>query len=313
MKTADRAAGGTGRRGREQRLAGLGVSPGIAIGPAHIVDRRIETVPEYKVAERDIDDETRRFADAIDSAHRQLAELEERAASGKGIGEDVALLLAVHRNMLSDSRLLRGALRRIGEDRVNAEWAVRAEVDALAEAFAGLDDPYIAARALEVREVGNRLLRQLLAVPHDSLGDVPAGSVIVADELTPADTALLEPANTAGLASVAGGAEGHSAILARALDLPAVLGVSGLLSAVRRGETVIVDGNEGCVIVAPTAKTLTDYEERIRARAAEQRGLSRLRRLPAVTRDGQTIALHANVELPRETERALRAGADGIG
>jgi phosphotransferase system enzyme I (PtsI) len=312
MKT-ERPRSETAQATREQVLTGLGVAPGIAIGPAYVVDSSIATVPEYTIAPGDIDDETRRFADAVDSAHRQIADMETRASLGDGAGEDIALLLAAHRKMLSDSRLLRGALRRIVEERRNAESAIRAEVDMLAAAFAALDDPYIAARGLEVRDVGNRLLRHLLATPVDPLADVPAGAVIVADEISPADTALLDPARTAGLASVAGGAEGHSAILARALGLPAVLGVADLLVAVRRGETVIVDGDAGRIIVAPAEATLEEYRNRIRARAAERRGLSRLRRLPAISRDGLTVGLHANIELPRETERALRAGAEGIG
>lgn len=312
MKT-ERPHSEVDRPGPEHRLSGLGVAPGIAIGPAHIVDSSINSVPEYTIDDDDVEDETRRFADAVDAAHRQIAELEIRASRGDGAGEDVALLLAAHRKMLSDSRLLRGALRRIVEQRRNAEGAVRAEVEALVAAFAALDDPYIAARGLEVREVGNRLLRHLLSEPLDRVTDAPAGAVIIADELTPADTALLDPAQTAGLVSVAGGVEGHSAILARALGLPAVLGVGDLLATVRRGDTVIVDGDEGCVLVAPTEETLREYRRRMREQAAEQRGLSRLRRMPAVTRDGGLIALHANIELPRETDRALRAGCEGIG
>ena len=312
MKT-DRARPSAGQTRPENVLTGLGVAPGIAIGPAYVVDSSIATVPDYIIDAADIDEETRRFADAVDSAHRQIADMETRASSGDGAGEDIALLLAAHRKMLSDSRLLRGALRRIVEERRNAESAIRAEVDVLVAAFAALDDPYIAARGLEVRDVGNRLLRHLLATPLDPLADIPVGAVIVTDEISPADTALLDPALTAGLASVAGGAEGHSAILARALGLPAVLGIAELLTSVRRGETVIVDGDAGCVIVAPSEATLDEYRSRIRARAAEQRGLTRLRRLPAVTRDGVLIGLHANIELPREADRALRAGAEGIG
>lgn len=308
-----RPPGNAGAESREQVLSGLGAAPGIAIGPAHIVDSSIATVPDYSIPADAIEAETRRFAGAVDAAHRQVAELEKRAASGEGAGEDVALLLAAHRKMLSDSRLLRGALRRIVEEQRNAEAAVRAEVDALVAAFAALDDPYIAARGREVRDVGNRLLRQLLAAPVAALDDVPPGSVIVADEITPADAALLDPQITAGFASVAGGAEGHSAILARALGLPAVLGVAGLLAAVRHGDIVIVDGDNGRVVVAPDAATLADYRRRLQARIAEQRGLARLRRLPAITRDGETVALHANIELPRETGRALSSGAEGIG
>lgn len=300
-------------RSRERVLDGLPVAAGIAIGHAHIVDTGVAAVPEYELAASDVEGEHQRFAKAVDAARRQVAALERRAEAGGSASEDVVLLLAAHRQMLSDSRLLRGVVRRIGEERRNAESAVRAEVDMLVAAFDALDDPYIAARGNEVQDVGNRLLRQLLGTYAAALSEIPAGAVIVADELSPADTAQLDPARVAGLASVFGGAEGHTAIMARALGLPAVLGVTGMLGVVRRGDMVIVDGAEGRVIVAPDKATLAEYRRRIQARAAEQRGLTRLRRLPAVTRDGERIVLHANVELPRETERALRAGAEGVG
>jgi phosphotransferase system enzyme I (PtsI) len=294
-------------------LAGLGTAPGIAIGRAHVIDTSVTAVPVYEIAGDEVESETRRFTDAVDNAHRQVAALEQRAASGGLSTEDVVLLLGAHRKMLSGGRLLRGVVRRIAEERRNAESAIRAEVDQLVAAFDALDDPYIAARGQEVRDVGNRMLRHLMAAPVEAYADVPPGAVIVTDEVSPADAAQIDPSRVAGLASMLGGAEGHSAIMARALGLPAVLGVADLLDRVRQDDVVIVDGDVGRVIVSPDAATLREYRAKMAARVAEQRGLTRLRRLPAVTRDGQTIALHANVELPREIERAVRAGAEGIG
>ena len=164
MKT-DRQKPRTPPAGKERVLSGLGVAPGVAIGPAHVVDSGIASVPDYAIAAVDVEDEQRRFADAVDNAHRQVAELEGRASAGGGAIEDVVLLLAAHRQMLSDSRLLRGVVRRIAEERRNAESAIHAEVETLFAAFAALDDPYIAARGQEVRDVGNRLMRHLLAAP----------------------------------------------------------------------------------------------------------------------------------------------------
>ena len=142
---------------------------------------------------------------------------------------------------------------------------------------------------------------------------LPEGTVILAEELTPADTALMDPRRIAGFATVLGGAESHTAIMARALDLPAVLGVAGLLEQVESGDQVIIDGSEGTVILHPTPATILRYEAQRDAHQRAERPLHRLRRLPAVTRDGAEMVLQANLELPRELEQALDAGAGGIG
>src|SRR5262249_6890005 len=142
---------------------------------------------------------------------------------------------------------------------------------------------------------------------------LPPGTIIVAEELTPADTALMDPSFISGFATLLGGAESHTAIMARSLGLPAVLGVGGLLGAVRSGDPLIVDGDEGRVIVRPSSETLAEYRRRQGAHLRDVRSLARLRRLPAVTRDGTEIALFANLELPRELDVALEAGAQGVG
>jgi len=295
-------------------LRGLAVSAGIAIGPAHVVETGAIQVPEYCLAPGAVDSELARFHKAADKARRQLRKLKSKAAVlPSAAAEDVAILLDAHLAMLTGSRLIRGVERRIGQDRMNAEAAVQAEIASIAQGFAGLGDAYIAARVDDVREVGRRLVRALMEAPYQAFSMLPEGSIVLAEELTPADTALLDPRRIAGFATTLGGAEGHTAIMARSLGLPAVLGVAALLHGVQTGDLVVVDGLAGRVHINPDPAALEDYQARRQACLAERRQLKALRALAPITRDQVEIHLQANLELPRDVEVAVEAGATGIG
>jgi phosphoenolpyruvate-protein phosphotransferase (PTS system enzyme I) len=313
-----RIEGGTGsapqRGGAEQRLPGLAVSPGIAIGPAHIVEGGDLPVAENHIPQSEIEAERHRFAEAVAVSLKQLRKVKAKTAGLPGsAAEEVGYLLDAHLSMLSNSRLVRGVDERISRTRINAERAVQIEIDEIAESFAAMRDSYLAARIEDIRVVGTRLIRNLIKKPYVAYSAVADGAVILAEELTPADTALIDPERVAGFAAVSGGAESHTAIVARALGLPAVLAVSGLLDRARAGVTAVIDGVDGCVIIDPSAETIREYETRRDAVARERRGLARLRRLPAITRDGVEISLEGNLELPIELQQALANGAMGLG
>ncbi len=308
MKTDARATG----QGR--CLRGLGVSPGIAIGPAHVMESGAIRVPEYLLTADQLEDEVARFAEACTKARRQIRKLKSKALVLPGsASEEIGFLLDAHLSMVTNSRLTRGVERRIREERVNAEAAVQAEIATIAQTFAGMEDSYLAGRIADVREVGRRLIRNLMRHEYTAFSMLPPGTVILSEELTPADTALLDPRRVAGFATVLGGAEGHTAIMARSLGLPAVLGVAGLLTGLRNGITVVVDGVQGRVVIDPPAELLEEYRRQQAEREREREQLKSLRKLPAVTRDGTTITLQANLELPRELDNAREHGAQGIG
>ncbi len=299
---------------KEKHFIGLGVSPGIGIGTAHVRDRGSVSVREYRVPSRLLKAELDRFKAAIRRTRRQFMALRKKALDSPDTADDdLVLLLDAYLQMLEESRLVRGAEHRIRDGHINAEAAVQAEVDEIAAGFAALEDAYIAARIADIREVADRLLRNLTRTRETSLSRLPKWSVVVADELSPADTARLSPQRVAGIAAMSGGAEGHTKIMARALSLPAVLGAPGLLEGVRSGDTVVVDGDAGHVIVNPTSGTLTRYTKRREERLREKRVLSKLRRQPAVTRDRVEVKLMANVELPLEMAQVRQSGAEGIG
>ncbi len=316
-QTRSRAAATRSRStttGDETVLEGLGVSPGVAIGPAHLHEIGDIQVPVYALKPDEIEAELARFRVAVDKSLRQLAKLKAKGADlPVAVAEEIGFLLDAHAQMLSGSRLVRGVEARIAEGPLNAEAAVQHETSTIAKTFAAMEDAYLAARVQDIREVGRRLLRNLTQSPFQAFSHLAEGTIVVAEEITPADTALMNPELISAFGCVLGGMEGHTAIMARSLGLPAVLGAGGLIGAVKSGETIIIDGSAGRIIVRPTPATLEAYERKRLGFLREEKQLQRMAKLPAVTRDGIDIGLYANLELPRDVETARMHGAAGIG
>ncbi len=304
----------------ERRFTGIAVSPGVAIGAVFGAVEPPAIVNRARIHAADIAAETSRLEAAIAQSRKQLLKLRARlAVLPEDSQAEIAPLLDAYLAMIGPSRLVRGARRRIAEGLVSAETAVLDESEAIAEAILAVappgDDDRAGRRrrADEVREIGRRLLRNLTRSPFRSFAALPAGAVLVAEFLRPADAALLDPARLAGVATEEGGADGHTAVMLRALGVPTVLGVPGLSEAARPGDIIVVDGTAGSVILHPTAATLAHARKLVTAFAREQQRLAKLRRLPAVTEDGEQVELQANFELPAELPLIAQAGAAGIG
>ena len=298
----------------ERVLEGLGVAPGVAIGPAHVVETGRLRVREYRIPAAGIADERQRFADAVDASVRQLRKLQGRASKLSGAAaEELGFLMEASLQILSSSRLIRRVDERIASERVNAEAAVQYETGRIEEEFARLPDAYLAARAQDIHDVGVRLIRRLTNMPYAGFADLPKGSIIIARSITPADTVLMDPTRIGGFAAAYGGPESHTAIMGRSLGLPAVLGIANLEEQIEAGQMVVVDGTTGRVVINPSAATLAAYGKERRRLQRERAVLNRLRNLRAVTLDGTKITLQANVELPLEVDLAVHAGAEGIG
>ena len=308
-KTRKRAA-----KSAEQVFTGHGVSAGIAIGPAHVMDSGLINVAEFRIAKNKIAAECARFSDAVEYSRDQVRNLQAKTrAASSVVASELEYLLEAHLQMLSGSRLVRGVEERIRLARINAEAAVQAEMLEIGAGFAAIGDPYLAARMQDIQDVGKRLLRSLTKTPYNTFGDIARDAIILADEITPADTALIDPKRAGGFATALGGAESHTAIMARSMGLPAVLGAAEVARAAKPGDLVIVDGDRGRVIIDPKPSTIAAYERRREVLKREKRVLARLRDIPAVTIDGIEISLHANIELPMEFPLALQAGAGGVG
>jgi phosphoenolpyruvate-protein phosphotransferase len=304
--------------GAQRQLVGIAVSPGIAIGPAFGAEEPPAIVVRTRIRSADAAAEAARLDAAIAQSRKQLLKLRERlGVLPEDSQAEIAPLLDAYLQMVGPSRLVRGARRRIAEGLVSAETAVFDESEAIAELIQSMpaDDDRAGRRrrADEVREIGRRLVRNLTRAPFRSFAGLPAGAVLTAEFLRPADAALLDPSRLAGVATDEGGADGHTAIMLRALGVPTVLGVAGLSDAVRPGDIIVVDGSDGTVTIHPTAATLAEARRRVAAFAREQQRLARLRRLPAVTTDGEAVELQANLEIPAELPLIAQSGAAGIG
>ena len=281
---------------------GISVSSGVAIGPAFVIDQHGVPVPEYEIPASQIDKELKRLHTAIAKTHKQLGQLKQKAKALPAAAEDMTLLLEAYQGMLSGSRLIRGVEESIRTQHTNAEAAIQRQIIAIKASFAAMGDAYLAARADDVNEVGVRLIRNLLQQHYNPFEGTPEGSIIIAEEITPADTALMNPERVAGMVTALGGAEGHAAIMARALGLPAVSGIALLTHNIRTGDQVVIDGRKGEIIVRPEADQLQYYRQEIARKQREDKKLQGLRDKPAITADGTAISLHANIELPRDLD-----------
>ncbi len=258
-----------------------------------------------------------RLEEALARSRHQLGKLKARLA---GLPEqsqsEIAPLIDAYLHMLGPSRLMRGIKARVHDGLITAEAAVHAEAEAQAEAIlalTGSDRQGRARRAEEVREIGRRILRNLTRQPFRSFAGLPQGCVLAANDLRPADAALIQPANFAGIITEEGGSDGHTAVMLRALGLPAVLGATGVLSAAEPGSLAIIDGDSGTIILNPTHASLEAARQKLAAITRTRRALIRLQRLPAATRDGTAVSLQANLELPFELPMIAESGAHGIG
>jgi phosphotransferase system enzyme I (PtsI) len=302
----------------ERKLIGIPVSPGIAIGAVFGAAEAPAVVVRLSIQAADTQAETTRFDAAVAQSRKQLLKLKARLGNLPDDSQaEIAPLLDAYLHMVGPSRLVRGARKRIADTLVSAETAVQDETDAITAAIMAMpadgDPAGRKRRAEEVREVSRRLVRNLTKTPFRSFSGLPAGAILACEMLRPADAALLDPTKLAGCATDEGGSDGHTAIMLRALGVPAVLGVAGLGQAVRPGEIVIVDGVAGTVVVNPTDETLTTARKAMLAFAKTQQKLAALRRLPAETTDNEIVELQANLEIPVELPLIAKSGAAGIG
>lgn len=306
----------------ERLFHGIAVSAGVAIGPVFGTTEPEAIVTRQKIQASAIGAEIARLESAIVQSRKQLTKLQAKlVVLPEESQSEIAPLIDAYIRMLGSSRLIRGVRQRIEETLLSAESAVMTEAAAIGDAIMAQAEPGLSAedlaglrrRADEIGEIARRLVRNLTRSPFRSFAGLPEGAILVAESLRPADAALLDPSRLAGVVTEEGGADGHTAVMLRALGVPAVLGAAGLAHAMRPGDVAVVDGIAGTVILNPAPLTLTAARKAVTMFARERQRYSRLRRLPAVTQDGETIELQANLELPVELPLIVQSGAVGIG
>jgi len=297
-------------------LVGIAASPGIAIGRCWSVDRRRIRTPKRRLGPDEVDQELARLRTALEVSDLQLAEVKEkveRKDGSPGTAEHTAII-DMHRMMLKDEMLVLEAQRLVREERLNAEWAVKRAVRKIKSAFHEQADEYFKERRADVDYVGERIIKNLLGQAPDVDEVPPEGAIIVAHDLSPADTALLlHERKVAAFVTDAGAKTSHTAIVARALEVPAVVGVGKITNLVDRGDWIVVDGSRGVVVINPTPGERSDYEDaRARYRAAEEE-LLRTRDLPARTQDDVTVRVAGNIEFAEEVPSLLSHGGEAVG
>src|SRR3984885_7300776 len=306
----------------ETRFTGIAVSAGVAIGPVFQAAEPAPQITRHKIQAVDSAAEGARLDAAIVQSRKQLGKLRARlTVLPEESQSEIAPLIDAYIRMLGPSRLIRAVRHRIEDTLLSAESAVVAETEAIASAIMRHAEPGMSAdaraslarRGEEVREIGRRLVRNLTRAPYRSFAGLPEGAVLISEALRPSDAALLDPSRLAGVATEEGGAEGHTAVMLRALGVPAVLGATGLAHAIQPGDLAVVDGSTGTVALNPTVATLAAARRAVTAFARERQRYARLRRLPAVTQDGVAVELQGNLELPIELPLIVQSGAVGIG
>jgi phosphotransferase system enzyme I (PtsI) len=294
-----------------QVLHGMGVSAGVAIGRTVIVETRAEDVFRLPIQDEQVDVEVSRLREAVETAREYLGKT--RADVGEDLGGDLAAIFDAHLLMLSDVKFLGRVEDRIRNQRVNAEWAVHKTAEELDQRFAQMDNAYLRERGADLADVARQLLRSLQGTSNREISELAPGAVVVADDLTPSDAIRLGRKHVLGFAIESGGRTSHTTIIARSLNLPAVAGLTGLTRQLADDVPIIVDGEEGTVIVHPTAEMLDRYRARRFDLQCRDRDLMKTRELEAVTRDGVAVSLMANIDLPEEVEEATCFGAAGVG
>ncbi|MHB8784121.1 MAG: phosphoenolpyruvate--protein phosphotransferase, partial [Desulfobacteria bacterium] len=285
-------------------------SGGIAIGKGFFLNRILPRSVRSTVGREQVDEEVAAFQRAVARSREQILHIRDGVADTSSEHHQI---LSVHLALLEDSMLVEQTVRTIRENQFAADWAFNKVLQNLLETFHRIEDPYLRERGHDLRQIGHRVLENLAGRPVDSVAAIRDPVVIVAHDLSPADTAQILKSPVLGFATDVGSRTSHTAITARSLGIPAVVGVEGATEEYRSAETVIVDGEEGVVVFDPTEEAVGEYQERRKAYAQRTRDLAKFARLPTVTRDGKTLLLLANIEFPEEAEVALRSGAYGVG
>ena len=292
-------------------ISGIGVSPGVVFGVAYLIAKRSPVIAPTIVPEDKVESEIEHFRQAVEASRKQILALRRRVADM--LHESHATIYDTHLMMLEDETLYAKTIQTIKADRLNAEYAFDRSVKRLAERFATIDDPYLRARGGDLEDIYHRVLNNLLELYHEPLFEIESPVIVVARDLTPSDTANMIGRPILAFVTDKGGPTSHAAIMAKALEIPAVVSAEGITGAVNAGDLLLVDGGRGTITVSPDEALLRRAERTIRLHERQETDRLQLRDLPAETLDGYRIEVAANIEFPEEAPHVIMHGADGVG
>ncbi|MFQ5735738.1 MAG: phosphoenolpyruvate--protein phosphotransferase [Thermodesulfobacteriota bacterium] len=294
-------------------MKGIGVSSGIVIGKAYIMERGVIEPSQYcyldiSETEKEID----RFNRAIKASRDQLLRIKKQMeADGKG--KEHIRIIDAHLMILKDNMLINDTIKVIRDERVNAEWAIKSVLKDIKEYFDKMDDLYLRERSMDIEHIVNRVLLNLMGRTHESVADIKTPSIVIAHDLTPADTAQMVKGTVLGFLTDVGGRTSHTAIMARSLEIPAVVGLEDITRKAEMNDTIIVDGTTGTVIISPSESVIDVYRKRRERYENYGKALFHYKNLPSETVDGRQLRLMGNMEIVEEIGPLLEHGAEGIG
>ena len=283
----------------------------MACSKIHVVRDDLDDVVRYRIAPSQIPDEIGRFETALIQTRMQILEMQQRIA--ESIGAKDAAIFDAHLLVVEDRTLIDEVLRKLETDLCNVEWVFQEVATRYAETLNKIDDPYLRERALDIQDVTKRVIRNLQGKAPKTFLALSEQHILIAHNLTPSDTASINRANVLGIATDVGSRTSHAAILARSLNIPAVVGLHDITAKLETGQHVLVDGSDGLLIIDPAPETVAHYAEIESRRAVVAAQLKELRTTRSTTRDGHHIVLSANIELPEDVEAVAANGAEGIG
>ena len=290
---------------------GIGVSPGIAIGKAVIIEKRVTSVYRVPIREEEVPGEITRFLEALEKTKDELLELKVKVS--RSMGDEYASIFEAHAMIVGDASFADRVQQKIEDEQVNAEWALSEVDEELQARFQSFDDEYLRERVGDVKDVTQRMLVNLQGIAHHDVSEITHDVVILSDDVTPSDAIHFNRRPIVGFVTEAGGRTSHTSIIAKSLFMPAIIGVPRLTKIVDNDELVIVDGYEGTLIVNPTEALVAEYRSRVTRHHEAERRLLENRDIAAVTKDNVKISLQANIELIEELDDAQKFGAEGIG
>jgi phosphotransferase system enzyme I (PtsI) len=290
---------------------GTPASPGVAIGKAFLLNREAVEVKEKKIDENEIQKEILRFKKALDETKKELFKTREKVA--KRIDPDHAKIFEAQIMILEDDLINHAVIERIKQTKNNAEFVYKKVIDQTIQTLSSSTDEYLKERTLDINAVSSRLIYNLLGIKHLTLESIDSPVVLVARTLSPADVVHMKKEIILGFATDVGGGTSHVALLAKSMQIPAVVGLKNLFEQIQNDQNVILDGTKGEVVICPDEETLKEFEKRRKYIVKKTAELSELKLLPAETQDKRKIELSANIELPQDADSALEYGAQGIG
>ena len=296
---------------QEIRFQGAGVSSGVARGKIHVVRDDLDDVARYRISPSQVTDEIGRFEAALIQTRMQILEMQQRIA--ESIGAKDAAIFDAHLLVVEDRTLIDEVLRKLETDLCNVEWVFQEVATRYAETLNKIDDPYLRERALDIQDVTKRVIRNLQGKTPKTFLGLSEPHILVAHNLTPSDTATMNRERVLGIATDLGSRTSHTAIIARSLNIPAVVGLHDITEKLETGQEVLLDGTNGWLIIDPTPETLAHYREIESRRIKVVAQLRELRETSSTTRDGRHIVLSANIELPEDVDAVAANGAEGIG